>query len=182
MTSIYMPHEDSYLIMSFIRKFSGDRRVLDMGCGGGILTYEASKNAEFVYGCDINPEAINYCIENKIPICENIEFFISDMFSEVSGKFDLIICNPPYLPYDSREDGEARLWNSGGSEGWEFVGRFLGEAKKYLNPEGKILLLFSSLTGKDKVDKLISENGFNFECLKEKRFFYESLYVYLIEQ
>lgn len=180
MNLVYEPREDSYLIFNFIRKYSRDCRVLDMGCGGGILSFEASKYAEFVIGCDISLYAVEHCRKNKPKGCVNVKFVESNMFSDINEKFDLIICNPPYLPFDADEDEVARLWNCGGSEGWEFIDKFLSEAKLYLNPDGKILLLFSSLTDKAKVISLIKEYGYDYECLKEKKLFYESLHVYLI--
>lgn len=182
MTTVYMPREDSYLILDFIRKYANDRFVLDIGCGSGILTFDATKYAEFVTGCDINPDAIEYCKSNKPKGCGNVKFITSDLFENVEGKFDLIICNPPYLPEDKKEDSIAKVWNCGGEKGWEFIDRFLNGAKLHLNHDGKILLLFSSLTDKEKVLSLIKDYNFKYECLKEKGFFGEMLFVYLISQ
>ena len=94
--------------------------------------------------------------------------------------FDLIIFNPPYLPKDEREDEESALSTTGGVKGYEVTEKFLKEVRDHLNPKGKILLLFSSLTDKEKVDALMEQNGFNFKILESRKIMFEVLYCYLI--
>ena len=97
------------------------------------------------------------------------------MFENIKGKFDLIIFNPPYLPYDPDEDYETSLITKGGIKGYEIIERFLRDSKKYLNDDGIILIVFSILTG--DVESIIIKYGYEFEVLEEKPLFFEKLKV-----
>lgn len=169
---IYEAKEDSFLLKKYVNQYSKGK-VLDMGCGSGILALEALKKSNNVLAVDINKKSIEYC--KKLGI--NAKY--SNLFSNIKEKFDLIIFNPPYLPYDKKEDKETRLMVCGGKKGYEVIDRFLKQAKKHLNKNGKILLLFSSLTG--TVDDILKKHGYKFKCLEEQKLFFEKLYVYLIE-
>jgi predicted Ser/Thr protein kinase len=94
-------------------------------------------------------------------------------------KFDMIIFNPPYLPEDVRLKD---ITLDGGKKGYELLERFFSQANNYLNKNGKILIVFSSLTKKERVDEIIMKNNFTSTLLEKKRIFFEDLYVYLVEK
>ena len=173
---IYEPREDSFLLQKNIKKFVKlDGKVLDVGTGSGIQAEEARKYCEYVTAVDINPEVIAYC-KKKF---DNIKIVESDLFSNVTGKFDLITFNPPYLPDDSRVKDLAL---DGGKHGYELTERFLNGVSAHLNKNGKLLLLFSSYTKKDKVDSFILNNCLKFKQIDMIKLDFEELYVYLIEK
>jgi|TARA_B100002003_G_C14121935_1_gene539669 release factor glutamine methyltransferase len=174
---IYEPREDSFLLQKQVKKLAKGK-VLEIGTGSGIQAVTASENKAVteVLAVDIQEEVIDHClrtITNK-----KITFQESDLFSTVEGKFDTIIFNPPYLPNDP---SVADLTLDGGKEGYEIVEKFLNQVKKYLNKEGIILLLFSSLTKKEKVDELIKKNKLKTKLLSQKHIFFEDLFVYEIK-
>ncbi len=180
---IYEPREDSFLLLKHVKEYAS-RTVLDMGTGSGILAEEAAKTAKKVFAVDINAEAVAEC-RNRNRVVTALE---SDLFScfEIPGypeyyqiKFDLIIFNPPYLP-DHHMARDIAL--DGGKHGYEVTGRFLDSANRYLKPDGKILLLFSSLTKKDKVDEMISHNCLSYKQIDSLKLDFEELFVYLIEK
>ena len=181
--SVYKPREDSYLILDQIRKYARGN-VLDMGTGTGILAINASSKADFVYGTDINQKAINYAKKSSEGI-KNIKFIKSDLFNYFKKNpetFDLIIFNPPYLPEEKYEPKESALATTGGKKGYELLNKFLKQSSKYLKPDGKILILFSTLTNTKKVHEIIEDYGFNYHKLAEQSFFFETLFVYLLEK
>ncbi|MBI4017097.1 MAG: methyltransferase, partial [Candidatus Aenigmarchaeota archaeon] len=156
MTIVYEPREDSYLLTYQVRKHARGN-VLDIGTGTGIQAKEAaSKNNVFhVAAVDINPEAIAFAKKNS-QVNHKIEFFIGDLFAPLKKckvkKFDTIIFNPPYLPEDHGTRDAALI---GGKHGWEVLEKALNQANDYLAQNGRILIVFSSLTNKDKVDEII---------------------------
>ena len=173
---IYEPDEDSFLLVKQVKKLAKDKKVLDMGTGWGILAETALESgAKDVLAADIDEEVVEF-VKSK-----GIKVKSSDLFSNIDEKFDLIIFNPPYLPEDELEDFEIRNVTRGGKEGYEILERFLIDAKRYLNKNGEILIVFSSLTNKEKVDSILKENEYEFKILETKKMFFEELYVYLVK-
>jgi len=208
MPQLYEPQEDSELLKKHVPVYSKGL-VLDMGTGTGIQAVEAAKTAEFVIGLDVNKDAVKYCEKNfKL---EKTAFFKSNLFqffeenfvywdkadkkieiydkkkadkdkikilSAKQIKFDLIIFNPPYLPR-CREDPDTAL--DGGKAGFEALQRFFRSARKYLAKDGKIIIVFSSLTKPRKVFEIMGKAGFRYELLDSQHVFFEDLMVYLAE-
>jgi release factor glutamine methyltransferase len=175
MVLVYEPTEDSFLLKKKIKKYVQGKNVLDMGCGGGVLSVEAKKcGARKVLGVDINSECGKYL--EKL----GINFLESDLFKKVEGKFDIILFNPPYLPEDEREDFESRVITTGGKNGDELVLRFLNDVGNYLEKDGKILLLVSSLTSFGRIKKILKEKGMVYSIIAEKKLFFEKLEVWEI--
>ena|SRR3989344_2505465 len=164
---MYEAAEDSFLLAKFVREYAKGK-VLDVGVGSGILMKAALEKTSNVKGVDIDKEAVEYCKKKGLNV------IYSDLFSNVKEKFDLIIFNPPYLPEDEIKDKDL----IGGKKGYELIERFFLNVDKFLNKNGKILILFSSLTNKNKVNEIIKKK-FKFKLLKEENYFFEKLFVYL---
>ncbi len=89
-------HETTSLCMAYVEDWDlAGKRVLDIGCGSGILSILAKKlGAKEVDACDIDPLAIDNAKDNcKINGVEDVNVFYSDLFSEVDGAYDLIFAN-----------------------------------------------------------------------------------------
>lgn len=187
--SIYEPAEDSYLLEQFVKERAVGR-VLDVGTGSGIQAIAASKVSlvKAVTAVDINPKAVDYVSKQALSLkLKKLKVVQSDLFENVSGQFETIIFNPPYLPQDylAGAGGEkVKLVDRalyGGKKGYETIVGFLNQAPKYLSRGGKILLLFSSLSKKEIVEDAIQKNLLQFEQLAEsKQPMMETLYVYEI--
>jgi len=178
---VYEPREDSFLLKKYVKKFAYGN-VLDIGTGSGILALEAAKKGDVkkVVGLDIDKDAVEYCKKNIKK--KKIDFFVSDLFSiykKTIKKFDAIIFNPPYLPEDVKLKD---LTLDGGKKGYEILERFFNEVNNYLAEKGIFLIVFSSLTKKDKIDEFIKNNLLEFKELEKKHIFFEDLYVYLIKK
>lgn len=168
---IYEPAEDSFLLLKHIKDFASGK-VLDMGSGSGVLAEEALKYTDDVLAVDKNPEAVALLKEKGLNVRE------SDLFSNVEGRFDLIIFNPPYLPREESEDEGTALITSGEEGPVKLLDRFFSEAYKHLEKEGKILIVFSSLTG--DVDSILRKYNYKWKLLDSEKLFFEELFVYLV--
>lgn len=181
MAEIYDPAEDSWLLKKWVQQvIQPGMHVLDIGCGSGIQAVSAHEKGALTIGIDCNSHAIQHC-KKKYPKKKfpKLTFMESDLFSRVSGTFDCIVCNPPYLP-DADDAQDIKAYTTGGKHGYEFIEQLLQHAASFLKPEGCILLIFSTLTNKEKVDELISHYGFQAEQLEQQSFFYEKLFCYRI--
>jgi release factor glutamine methyltransferase len=173
---IYEPSDDSFLLQRNISKYAKKgMKVIDIGTGSGIQAEELRKHTVDVTAVDINPEVISHCKEKF----DNIKIIESDLFSNVSGKFDLITFNPPYLPDDHRVKDIAL---DGGKHGYELTEMFLNDVVIHLNINGKLLLLFSSYTNKGKVDSFILQNCLKFKQIDMMKLDFEELFVYEISK
>jgi release factor glutamine methyltransferase len=184
---VYEPAEDSFLLANYASGLRGS--ILDVGTGSGIQALvNAKANPENeVIGVDIHPEAVRCATQNaktnKIP---NARFFVSDLFVNINGKFDGIVFNPPYLPncvsgFRCSVSGN-ELALSGGKTGRELTDRFLDQFQRYLNKNGSVLLLQSSLNNVEKTKQMLSEKGYNTKILAQESFFFEKLHVLKIRK
>ncbi len=176
---LYEPREDSHLLERCVEQYAfGD--VLDICTGTGIQAIAAARNEKVksVTAVDINPICTKVTLESAIAQGFPITVITGDMFKGVEGKYDIITINPPYLPEDEKIKDIAL---DGGKEGYEFIERFLSEAKNYLKDGGIILLLFSSLTNKNKVEGIIEKEHFEYKEIDKMELDFETLYVYLLK-
>lgn len=173
---IYEPAEDSFLLQKAVRRYARGR-VLDIGTGSGIqaLTAARKRTVRSVLAVDIDNEVISFLRSQKLS--KKITVRQSDLFSHVPGTFDTIICNPPYLPQDSGVTDWALY---GGKKGYELLERFLREVGDYLTEKGRILIVFSSLTNKERIDTLIAQELFQKKELSRQKLAFEELYCYSI--
>jgi release factor glutamine methyltransferase len=171
--SVYFPEEDSELLASVIEKsdFSA-KRVLEMGCGSGLLSILAAKQGSAVTAVDANPVAVDATKGNAARNDVPIHVFESDLFQKVDGVFDAIIFNPPYLP---SEDDDRTY--AGGQSGRDTIERFAAGVKDHLEKNGTILMLISSLTGEEETAALLEKNGFSVAVAARKKIPWEELIV-----
>lgn len=144
--------------------------VLDMCTGSGILAICIAKytDASSITAVDTSEKALEVAEKNAISnnVNTKIEFIKSDMFENISEKFDLIISNPPYIKTDviktlSQEvKNEPILALDGGTDGLDFYNIIAENAKKYLNKNG-YLVLEIGYNQKTEVINLLEAQGYS---------------------
>ncbi|MFA4960053.1 MAG: HemK2/MTQ2 family protein methyltransferase [Candidatus Pacearchaeota archaeon] len=170
MNEIYQPSDDSYFFSNFLGDYLKDKpqiKYLDMGAGSGILSEKASEfiDKKNILAVDVNHGSVKLLRE------KGFNSIKSDLFQKVKGWFDLITFNAPYLPEDEREPKDSVVATTGGKRGDEISVKFLRQAKKHLNKEGRIFLLISSFTPLEKIKK------FNPKIVARKKIFFEELMI-----
>ena len=127
----------------------GPLEILDMGCGSGVLglTLAAEHPDSHVTLADISEDALSLTKENaeKLGI-QNITLVRSDLFSSISGRFDLIAANLPYVPdgeaaemaRELRHDPALALFS--GADGLDLLRRFVPESFGFLKSSGLLAL------------------------------------------
>lgn len=115
------------------------QHAVDIGCGSGIgalIIARAAPHAQ-VSAVDINPQALRYtAINAALAGVSNLSIEPSDLLDGFSGRFDLIVANPPYM----LDAGERVYRHGGGSLGAELSLRIVEQARERLAPGGTLLL------------------------------------------
>ena len=145
--------ETEYLVEELIRRFRSapPATVLDVGAGSGCigLSLAAVWPSAQVLLVDISEDALELTRLNATRIkldANHVKTLRSDLFEKVTGAFDLITANLPYIPKaeiptlsrEVRRDPILAL--DGGASGLEIVDRFITECSAHLTPDGWIAL------------------------------------------
>jgi release factor glutamine methyltransferase len=170
--SVYSPSDDTYLLLECVTVRKGER-VLEMGCGTGLIALHCAKAGALVSAVDVNPRAVACVRENAKLNRLDVDIVHSDLFLDVEDSFDLIVFNPPYLPDEIRGDIE-RSW-AGGEDGVRVLDRFLRGAPNHLVKGGRIFVLLSTAMKDAALQCILSQ--FVRDRLTAKRLFFEEIWV-----
>lgn len=169
---VYPPSDDSILLIESLDVIPREK-VLEVGCGSGVVSIHCAKNGCYVTAVDVNPRAVELARRNSVANGTDIRVLESDVYGKVDGVFDTIVFNLPYLPVD--EEGLlAKAW-SGGPDGLGPLPRLLEGAPDHLIPGGRVVVVVSSLTEPRALEEALE--GYEVRTIGEQRLFFERLSV-----
>ena len=143
-------------------------KILELGVGSGALTLSLLReypNARAL-GVDISQKALGIARQNAKALSLECEFIQSDWLSSVSGEFDLIVSNPPYITGDemkalpkavSMHDPHLALY--GGEDGLEAYRRITQESRPHLRVNGYLIFEIGASQG-SAVQSIMEGCGF----------------------
>jgi len=165
-TKQYPPSEDTFFLADNIEDEKGIS-ALDIGTGSGFLADLLSKNFSFVVATDLSFSVLvnqSYKIQNVI-CCNAVD--------ALNYKFDLIVCNMPYLATNEIID----ITTDGGIDGFEIPSYIIKSAKLCLKDNGKFLFVTSSLSNYQKLIEFVKLQGMNVKIISRKKLFFEELLI-----
>ena len=124
-------------------------KVLDIGTGSGAIALSLAIDRDNwqVTASDISSNALELAQENAEVIDVAIDFVQSDCFQEITGKYDIIVSNPPYISETDREEvglnvlaSEPHLALFAEEDGYAVYRKIAENAQKHLTKKGKIYL------------------------------------------
>ena len=148
--NVLIPRQDTeILVEEALRALGSGMRVLDVCTGSGCILLSLLKLCAGLEGTgtDLSEKALQVAGENARRLGVEASFVQGDLFEPVSGKYDCIVSNPPYIA--SREvdvlmeevrDHEPRMALDGGEDGLYFYRKIAAQSPKYLNDRGRIFL------------------------------------------
>lgn len=145
-------------------------RVLDLCTGSGciaVVLADSVKTAQ-IAASDISKAALSTAAQNFKPY-PNITAIESDLFENITGQFDIIVSNPPYIKTGELADLSAEVKHEprkaldGGEDGLDIVRRIINEAKNFL-VSGGYLMLEVGINQPQQVKELIENQYSNDYC------------------
>jgi len=163
---VYPPSEDSFLIIEYA---SCSGKAIEIGCGTGIVSICFLKRGCDIEAVDISDLAVECAKDNASRNGLTLKVYRSDLFSGVSGTYDTILFNAPYIPVE----GEDASWSGG--RNLEVVSRFLGQAREHLSASGQIYIVLSDLTDNEGMFRMM---GYDYFIIKKISFEFEAIVLY----
>ncbi len=160
-----------YKVLEYIKKSKKDSfKILDLCTGSGIIAITLKKEIVEKYteivASDISEKALSIAIENANNNNANITFIKSDLFDNISEKFDLIISNPPYISYkdkitikDNVLNYDPHLALFAEEDGIYFYRKIIENAVHYLSKDG-VIFFEIGYDQKEKIFELGKNNNF----------------------
>lgn len=172
---VLIPRGDTeVLVETILEKQQAEKfeSILDIGTGSGCIPISLGHYGKFekIMAVDISPKALGYATENAVKNNINIDFYESDLFTnlpaEWKGKLDAIVSNPPYIPkkdiaelMTEVKDFEPMNALDGGEDGLDFYRAIVEQAKEWLVDGGWLFFEIGYDQGED-LRKLLQEFGY----------------------
>lgn len=173
----------------YIKKYFNEKiEIIDIGTGSGCIPIALKKlfPKANLTGVDISEKALKVAEENKIINNVLITYLQSDIFSNVKGKYDVIISNPPYIREDEEimdivKNNEPHLALYAKDNGLYFYKEILKNANKYLKEKFIISFEIGEEQGNDIVN-LAKVYFPDTEVLLEKDLRHFDRFVFIIKK
>lgn len=145
---VLIPRQDTEVLVEEAGRYlKPGMRILDMCTGSGCILLSLLKLHPGVTGtgADLSEKALQVAGKNRDSLGLCAELLKSDLFTEITGTFDRILSNPPYIPTDVVDtlmeevrDHEPRMALDGRADGLHFYRKIVEQAPAYLEPEGML--------------------------------------------
>jgi len=146
-----VPRPETEALVEFLQSEIRDpkSKILDVGTGSGVIALSLADkfpDAEII-GVDISDDALSLARENAVRLAlDRVRFVKSDLFASITGEFDLIVANLPYISRHDRDDLAPEVLRDpeialfAGDRGDEIVRQLIGAAPVHLRPGGLLAL------------------------------------------
>jgi release factor glutamine methyltransferase len=147
-----IPRSETEELVDLVKKqlLTKPARILDVGCGSGVIGLTLSKDlgsdCEQLTLADLSTEALSLCEQNRKALEVKATLIESNLFSSITGTFDLIVANLPYIANGERAKLEPEVLHDprmalfSGSDGLDLLRLFCTECTTYLNTGGLVAL------------------------------------------
>ena len=185
--TIYEPAEDSFMMEKLLKEKLIDTtnlNITEVGVGSGFVFSELVKTfpKNMFSATDINEDAISSTKQRLQDNNCNADLHIGNLLEPITKKQDIIFFNTPYLPCESGEKyNELTLKDKaiyGGKHGYEIIFKFIDQIYDKLEKNGKVFMLFSSLSKEQKIKEKLDQEGYIIDNIYKEKHFMEELIIY----
>ena len=173
---VYPPQEDSQLLIDIMEKtgLARGRRVADLCTGSGVVAIAAAdQGASNVVAFDISHRAVHTARQQVSTAGVDVSVHLGSWARAAEfGPYDLVVCNPPYLPHDPNIEepdllshiGPARAWDAG-YDGRLVLDPLCASMRDLLADGGTMLLVQSEFAEPRKTLAALACSGLDAEIL-----------------
>ena len=169
--NVLIPRQDTEVLVEQVLSLSKGKenlKLLDMCTGSGciLLALLANLKQASGTGVDLSEKALEVAQRNGKELGIEVSWVQSDLFDKVSGSYDIIVSNPPYIEtsvieglMDEVKLYEPRMALDGTEDGLFFYREITMQAGKYLKNNG-ILAFEIGYNQGNAVSEFMKENGY----------------------
>lgn len=166
---VLIPRQDTELLVEYAGAVCKGQKVLDLCTGSGCIILSLVKlyGVKEAVAVDISEPALVVAKKNGELLGADVKWLEGDLFEPVSGTFNVIVSNPPYIEraeIDSLmpevREHEPLVALDGGTDGLYFYRRIIRDAAAYLSDGGYIFLEIGSQQARD-VETLLFAQGYS---------------------
>jgi release factor glutamine methyltransferase len=173
---VYAPQQDSQLLIDVMEGtgLAIGRRVADLCAGTGVVAINAAElGASAVSAFDICARAVRCARINALSAGVEMDVHLGSWARAVEfAPFDLVVCNPPYVPHDPGLDnavlpttiGPAQAWNAG-YDGRLVLDPLCEAVSEFLAAHGSLLLVQSEFAEPRRTLGALSNAGLDAEVI-----------------
>ena len=167
---VLIPRQDTeILVEEVLRSLHDGFRILDMCTGSGciLLSLLHYSNGCMGVGADLSMEALAVARENARRFLEeNVTFISGDLFENITGQFEIIVSNPPYIRATLIDElmEEVRCHEphsalDGGEDGLDFYRKIVPQSRRYLCGGGQLFVEIG-YDQREAVERLFEQAGY----------------------
>ncbi|MCI9081950.1 MAG: peptide chain release factor N(5)-glutamine methyltransferase [Lachnospiraceae bacterium] len=173
---VLIPRQDTEtLVEEAVKRLEPGMEVLDLCTGSGCVIISIMKQKPVTgTASDISKQALLIAKENARNNQVEVTLVRSDLFQNITGSYDMIVANPPYIPTEAIAElmPEVRDFEpidalDGKEDGMYFYHKIVQESRRFLKSNGYLCLEIGHDQG-GRVAFLMEENGFrNVKVVKD---------------
>ena len=178
---VYDPSDDTWLLLSALRARRGER-MLEVGCGTGLVAIHAARGGAHVTASDVNPLATQLTRANARRNHVDVNIVRADLDRGLAwSRFDTVAFNPPYLPTlpDERLPSPLNAAFDGGRAGRLVALRFLRALARHNVRDA--WLVVSTLQSLDDLADAAQSHGIQWTVAARKTLAHEALEVWNLD-
>lgn len=166
---VLIPRQDTEtLVEEVMRNLHDGMRILDLCTGSGciLLSLLRYSNGCQGTGTDISGAALAVARRNAMALGVEAAWIESNLFEQVTGKYDVLVSNPPYIPtgviptlMEEVREHDPLIALDGGEDGLDFYRKIAEQAPSYMYAGGEIYLEIGSEQA-EAVSCLLTDAGF----------------------
>lgn len=155
------------------------KKLLEVGCGSGLLSLVAAKEQAIVTAIDINPAAIACTRANAINNHLLVEVIHSDVFKSLTQQaYDLLIVNPPFFEGKATEDS-SYAWYCGTD--YYFFSAFFEGLAQYTHQRSKIWMILSEVCALEPIEAIAKQAHYQLQLIHQEKRLFENFLIFDIQ-